>query len=427
MSFARLQFASVSRFLFALAVLFLISNVARAWVAEWIYPLDESSLWKKPTYQNVQEQSRRLRIAHRLVPEDPRYIYEKARLYAEAVSKSVDASFLDASTIASAIKDFKEAITGRPLSAEYHAAFALFLQRIGALQSRLGLSFLTADPMRVSEAEVERALFLSPNRRAIRSYAALYFQYRGWRDRALSLWRSILAQDPTQIGDVLAKCFEFYKDDSFLMEIAPQDDVERLVRFQEFLIGFKPKGWGEKVYLRMLPLLIETSGRNTGNLALLRIIGKSYWSAGDYDRAYFWHQKAFESVGTPAERASFLEDMASILLQQGRVHEANALLASHLDFASDQQEIFILYVRSLWYLGEKEKALGLLKGALNGKEPPPEWRNEFASMLYEEGRYEEAMRQWRLLLQETRGSPYESTYRDQILMRIRDCNERLAR
>ena len=82
MSFTRFRFASVFRFLFALAMLFLISNVARAWVAEWIYPLDESSLWKKPTYRGVHEEARRIQIARRLVPKDPRYVYEKARLYA---------------------------------------------------------------------------------------------------------------------------------------------------------------------------------------------------------------------------------------------------------------------------------------------------------------------------------------------------------
>jgi len=245
--------------------------------------------------------------------------------------------------------------------------------------------------------------------------------------QALHLWRSIISEDPTRTAEILTQCFKYYGNHSFLMEIAPQENIQELMRFQGFLIGFHPDGWGENVFLKTLPLLIEVSEREKGNLPLLKIIGKSYWVAQEYKQAYFWYQTAFGFSETPEAKAPLLSDMASLLLQQGRVVEAQAFLEKNLDLSSVDMEILSLYADTSWYLGKRNRALETMEKVVIQKKVRPQWRNQYASFLFEEAQYREAAHQWQILLQETQGSPYGTANRAHILLKIRECEQNRER
>ncbi len=413
--------------IFYISVVLLISTVARAWLAEWIYPLDESSLWEKRAYPNPIQEIRRVEWAHRFAFKDPRYLSRLGSLYADrAFQLSQNGLVEGEEDLVLAVKHFKEAIQNRPMVAEYHVGFALFLQQTAALQEKLGRLIFVQNPMRLSEVEVERALFLSPHHHVIRAYAATYFQYRGERDRALDFWRSILEEDPTRIEEVVTKLFKYYQDESFLLEVAPQKRVRDLVRFQEFLIFFHPEGWTEKAYLKTIPLLVEASRRDPEDESLARIIAKSYWTAEEYPQAYFWYGRAFQTAQAPESRAYLLSQMADALMRQRRFLEARALLNPYLDLSSFDPAVFTLYVRTFWYREERAEAFDVMRSKIRQGKVFPGWRDQFALMLYEDGRYVEAVREWRLLVLEIRNTPYEREHLDSILRGIKNCQERLG-
>ncbi|OGW76573.1 MAG: hypothetical protein A3J52_02400 [Omnitrophica bacterium RIFCSPHIGHO2_02_FULL_49_9] len=425
MKHVQVRLSSLRHFLFGAAALAFAILTSSAWMAEWLYPLDTSSLWTLPQYRNLDHEIYRARLALRFAPQDPRYLYQLGKLYADKMP-SESLTYSPGGATDRAVRDMKDAIRYRPVVAEHHAGFALFLQKIAAAESRLPGSRLTSELMELSEEEVNRALFLSPMHHGIRAYAATYYQYRGQREKSLALWRSILEEDPAQTSDILKQCFKFYGDHSFLPEVAPRANIDQLVRFQYFLITFRPDGWGEEGHLATLPVLMETSRQSQEeNLSLIEIIGKSYWSAKKYDDAYLWYRKGFERARTDELRAPFLRDAASILLQQGKIAEARAALEPYLALSSVDGEILVLYAQSVGYLGDKTKAIEWMKQAVAQKDPKPNWRLELASMLFDVGQYGEAVREWQTSLEEIAGTNYEADYRAKILLKIGEAQEKM--
>jgi len=406
-----------------LVALLLLSNIARAWMAEWIYPLDKSLFRRPPAYGNPLDEIQHLRAARRFVPEAPPYAYRAIQLYHRAVSRGL----LDASSrklaVAQVMRDFEKVIGNRPVFPEYLARFALFLQAAEKAETGLITSFTGRDPSLVSEEKVEQALLLGYQDHNIRAFAALYYQYRGERQRALELWRSILTEDPSQTGDVLKRCFHYYQNYSFLVEIIPQGRLAALLRFQESLLSFRPQGRDEKLYLKTLPWLIEWSQRGKEETLLFEMIGRTYRETGEYSQAYFWYQKAFQSAKTPFARASLLVDGVDLLLRLKRLVEAHELVKRHLGLSSLKPEILARYADTSWRLGEREGAIDAMRELVRQKDSRPPWRDQLASFLYEEGRYREAIYEWRTLLHETRGTDYETANKDRLHQRLLECEQ----
>lgn len=347
----------IRRFLPLLVTLFLLADVARAWMGEWIYPLDESSLWRAPSYPNPFEEIERIELSRRFAPRDPRYAYRLTRLYSKVISEgSLDPSLRE-QTVTQVVRDFQQGIKDRPLFPEYLAGLALFLQSAVERGKALPDPFQGRDPVLLADEKVKQALFLGHPDHHIRWFAATYYQYRGWHRRSIELWRSILIEDPTQTAAILERCFNYYQDPSFLLELAPQEKTEALIYFQKVLIGSQPKGWGEKVYLKTLPLLIESEEKVKGNAALLEVIARTYEAAEEYREASLWYEKAFRFAKTPDSQALLLLARVDVLLRQGRRMEARSLLKKNLSLSSVRKEILVQYAEISRQLGEREETI----------------------------------------------------------------------
>ena len=409
------------RVLFLCLIFLLISNVACAWIAEWVYPLDESSLWKPPSYKDLSEEIHRVEQTRRFVPHDPRYPYRLTGLYQKSVSqRSFDFSSKDP-TPARVLQDFRKAIEARPLFPEYFVEIALLFHSLSEAKGEWKNSPAGGgDLLGFSDEKVAQAIYLSPKDHYVRAFAATYYQNRGMRQRSLALWRSILEEDISPVRKILKRCFEVYRESSFLLAIAPRKRVEGLISFQDVLLGFELPGWDKEAYLKTLPLLIERSQKAEANAALFEMIGRTYQKAKDYRQAYLWYQKAFRAAKTFESKASLLEETVVLLLLQGRLVEAEVLLKHYLTFSSVNARLLFYYADTSWRLGQRKAAIESMKNLVSKKGVPPEWQDQLATFLYEEGRYQEAGEEWRKLLRESRGTAYEKANRDRILNRIQE-------
>jgi len=414
------------RILFLGIIFLLISNVACAWIAEWVYPLDKSSLWRPPSYKDLSEEIHRLEQARRFVPHDPRYPYRLTELYQKAVSqRSFDFSSKDL-TPTRVLQDFRKAIEARPLFPEYLVELALLFHSLNEVKGEWKNFPAGGDPLGFSDEKVAQAIYLSPKDHYVRAFAATYYQNRGMRQRSLALWRSILEEDISPVRNILKRCFDVYREPSFLPAIAPRKRVEELISFQGVLIGFELPGWDKEAYLKTLPLLIERSQKADANAALFEIIARTYQKAKDYRQAYLWYQKAFRAAKTFESKASLLKETVELLLLQGRLVEAEALLKHYLNFSSVDARLLFYYADTSWRLGRRKAAIESMKNLVSKKGVSPEWHDQLATFLYEEGRYQEAGEEWQKLLRESRGTAYEKANRDRILNRIQESQETIT-
>ena len=296
-------------------------------------------------------------MARRFVPHDPRYAYRLTRAYSKAISEGLLDSSSKDEAVAQVVRDFQEGMKNRSLFPEYLVGFALFLRSAVPRETMLPDPFRGRDPLLLSDEKVAQALFLGYQDHNIRSFAATYYQYRGWQHRSLALWRSILMENRSETAPILERCFNYYHNSSFLLEISPREKIEDLIYFQKVLNGAQQRGWEEKVYLKTLPLLIEKEEEVKGNAALLEAIGQTYEAAGESRQAYLWYEKAFYFAPTRDAQASLLLASVNVLLQQGRLVEARSLLQRHLDLSSVRKEILVQYAEISRQLGKREEAI----------------------------------------------------------------------
>lgn len=319
------------RILFPSAALILMTVTAHAWVAELKYPLEVSSLWETPKYAGPAEEIQALTKARGLVPRDPRYEFRMSRLYQKALFEGRLDDEARRQVLAQAASDFNRAVKARPVYSEYLASFAL-------------LSIMShGDSQPQAEEKINQALLLGYQDLSLRALAATYYQYLGMRERALELWRSIMVQSPGKASEILERSSQFYRDPSFLSELAPVENAEALVRFQEALIGFQKEDWGKNVFLKTLPLLIQKTRENGGSPLLFEVIGRTYRAAGDTQNALFWYERAFQSGGAPESRAALLMEIVDILFHEGRFMEARRLLEQNLDLVEVRPRLRSLY------------------------------------------------------------------------------------
>jgi len=314
----------------SLALVFM-TVTAQAWVAELTYPLEVSSLWENPKYAAPAEEIRAITKARGLASWDPRYGFRLSRIYQKVLSEGLLEGGAARRILSQANSDFHQAMKVRPIYTDYLASFALLSLRGGG------------DSMPGSEEKINQALLLGSQDFSLRILAATYYQYLGMSERALELWRSVIVQNPGKASEVLAHCSPFYKDPSFLWRLVPVEKLDALIRFQEALIGFRKEGWGENVFLKTLPLLIEKVREKEGPPALLEVIARTYRAAGDAQNAIFWYERALQSAATPDLRAAFLKEMTDILFQGGRFLEARRLLEQNFDLVEARPEIRSLY------------------------------------------------------------------------------------
>jgi len=400
---------------------FLLTNVIPPWIAEWIYPLDESSLWNAPIYRSLDEETERIQLSRRFASQDPRYIHKLIRLHQKGLSEGQSDPSSKARILTQILVDFEKGMRQRPVFPEYLVAFALLLFSASGSSEGLPSSLKWRNPLYLSDEKVEQALFLGYKDQALRAFAATYYQYRGRHKFAFHLWRSILTESPGEMGFVLEKCCDTYQDSSFLLDLAPTEDIKALTDFQETLLHARSKPWGKEGYLKTLPLLIEKAEQGVQDPALFGMIARSYQEMGNPSQAFLWYQKAFSLTQAPDSRAQLLLWMVEVLVQQGRLVETQLLLKKHLDLSAVKKEILASYAEISWNLGQREEAIKHLKTLVGHEKAQPHWRDQLASYLFEQGRYTEAADEWRTLLRETQGTPYGKDHRDRILKRILDC------
>ena len=112
-------------------------------------------------------------------------------------------------------------------------------------------------------------------------------------------------------------------------------------------------------------------------------------------------------------------------MRQRRLLEGRSFLEPHLNLSSFEPGILILYARMIWYLEERSEAIEAIQNRIKQtkEKVPPEWRDELAFFLYKEGRYGEAKRQWQILLEENRGTPYETQNHARLIRRIKESEQ----